>query len=340
MSDDVPEPAASVVVLNFNGGEAVLRCVESVLSQATAPLELLIVDNASEDSSVAAITSRFTGIRVLRMGRNLGYSGGMNRGIEATRGEFVFLLNCDVELNAGYVSACLHRLSEDPTLGGVSGKMLKPPRNGPPVIDGAGYVVYRNGRAVDRGEGETDQGQYDEASEVFGLTGTAPCYRRSMLDDVRLGTDYFDEDFFAYFEDLDLSWRARLKGWRFMYEPLATAFHQRGASGGSRLTRIMAANHRNRLFVLVKNDHPRGFLRRSPGIAYTEGRSALHLLITRPAALIRAWWGFLALLPRMIRKRRRIQSGRTMAWRELEKWFEAYPYRGVIRRARQRATFW
>lgn len=330
---------ASVVVLNYNGGLMVLDCLDSVMGQAPPPEEVVCVDNASSDGSVNLIAERFPDVKLLRLDTNCGFAGGMNRGIDATSADFVILLNLDVTLEPDYLSRCAHALAASPQLGGVTGKLLRPGRDGQRIIDTTGHVVYRNRRAVDRGEREADTGQYDDQRELFSICGAAPCYRRRMLDDVRVNDQVFDEDFFAYFEDFDLSWRAQLRGWRFAFVPEAVGYHHRGGSGGKASTNILAYNHRNRLLVMLRNDHPVSFLRHLGGIAYTEVRATLHMLRLRPAALVLAWVEFACLIPRQIAKRRIIQSSRTIHWQALESSMLPYDYSlsAMLSRARQRA---
>lgn len=338
---DSPDHPASVtaVVLNFNGGRMVLDCLASLLEQQPPCLEVVCVDNASMDDSLAAIEEQFPQVRIERLETNLGFAGGMNHGIHAARGDLVALINLDVVLQPTYLASCAAALAADPTLGGVTGKLLRPGAADPPILDTTGHIVYQNRRAVDRGEREPDAGQYDQDRAMFSICGAAPVLRRTMLEDVKLGDDYFDRDFFAYFEDFDLSWRAQLRGWGFAYVPEAVGTHFRGGTGGKASTFILACNHRNRLLVMLRNDHPASFLRHLPGIAYTELRATLHMLGLRPAALVMAWAQFMRLLPSQLRHRRRIQGCRTVRWTELERWFQPYDYglRAMRRRARKRA---
>lgn len=327
-------------MLNFNGGKMVLECLDSVVAQDFPSLEIIVVDNASSDLSAGRILDRFPGTRVIRLDQNKGYTGGMNTGIRATSGEFVALLNFDVRLRPDYLRRCSLALQADPMIGGVTGKLLRPDPVKPRIIDTTGHVVYRNRRAVDRGERQRDRGQYDADIHVFGVCGAAPVYRREMLDDVAVQGDYFDEDFFAYFEDFDLAWRARLRGWQFAFVPQAVGDHYRGGSGAKASKFILACNHRNRLLVMLRNDDLRSFVRHLPGIAYTELRASLHMLRRCPAALPAAWGQFFAMLPRQLAKRRSIQQSRTVGADELEQWFEPYSYgvRATFRRARERAA--
>jgi GT2 family glycosyltransferase len=328
------------VVLNFNGGAMVLDCIRTVLEQEPCPSEVLCVDNGSTDGSDHQIEERFPDVRLIRLPRNIGYAAGMNRGIEAASGELIATLNLDLTLDRSYLSLCAEALDRDPFLGGVTGKLLRPNGEDPPIIDSTGHVVYRNRRAVDRGELELDLGQYDSMRGLFGVCGAAPVYRRAMLDDIMVGREWFDEEFFAYFEDFDLSWRAQLRGWKFVYVPEATGTHHRGGTGGKASTFILACNHRNRWLVMLHNDHPASFLKHLGGIAYTELRATLHILSLRPAALLAALGQLLKLLPSQLGKRRKIQAARTVAWQELEPCFHRYDYsvRAFLRRARQRAA--
>lgn len=338
-TSQTPSPTVSAVVLNYNGGEMVMECIDSLLTQRPGCTEVVCVDNGSRDGSAETIESRYPQVRLVRMLTNRGFAGGMNQAIEQSRGDLVALINLDVVLAPDYLELCAGALTANPGLAGVSGKLFRPESCDPRILDTTGHTVYRNRRAVDRGEREPDEGQYDAETALFSLCGAAPVLRREALEDIRLGGQYFDEDFFAYFEDFDLCWRAQLRGWSFAYVPQATATHFRGGSGGKESTFILSCNHRNRLLVMLHNDSPAALLRHLPGIAYTELRATLHMLSLRPAALVKAWADFFRLLPRQLGKRREIQRGRKVGWKQLEPWFQPYDYRvsTIVRRARQRA---
>ena len=328
----------SAVVLNYNGGQMVLDCLSSLAAQEPPPAEIVCVDNGSGDGSDLAIQARFPQVKLVKLAKNAGFAGGMNKGIDETTGELVALINLDVVLEPSYLRLCAEALA-DAALGGVTGKLLRPGDSEPRILDTTGHIVYRNRRAVDRGEREPDLGQYDRDLGLFSVCGAAPVYRRAMLEDIAIDSEYFDEEFFAYFEDFDLSWRAQLRGWGFAYVPAANGTHFRGGTGSKASTFILACNHRNRLLVMLRNDHPASFIRHIAGIGYTEVRATLHMLSLRPAALPLAWAQFFRLLPSQLAKRRRIQGARKISWRQLEPSFQRYEYgvRAFMRRARQRA---
>jgi GT2 family glycosyltransferase len=199
------------------------------------------------------------------------------------------------------------------------------------MIDSAGHVMYRNVWPTNRGEDEPDGPAFDLPGEVFGVCAAAGLYRRTMLDDVRLDGEILDATFFAYLEDVDLDWRARSRGWRSWYEPAAVAIHARSGSGAWGSAKLQRHILKNRLLLIVKNDGGVGFWTRLPGMAAFTGAKAVQLLVTRPAALLGAV-DAARLLPTALAKRRLIQRRRTVPRREIERFFEPYPY---LRKARQ-----
>jgi len=227
--------SVTVHVLTFNHAKYIERCVQSVLDQRYGNVELIVSDNASQDGTPDVVAEHFPSVKLIRNKSNLGYSRGHNEIISKTRSTFFLALNPDVVLEKGFVERCVQFMGRYPRVGTIAGKLLsisdddfvqyKSPLKG--VIDSAGIYFQSNQRHFDRGAGQLDVGQFDEVGYVFGATGAAAFYRRSMLDDIKLGGEYFDEDFFAYREDVDLAWRAQLFGWDTLYIPSAYAYHVR-----------------------------------------------------------------------------------------------------------------
>jgi GT2 family glycosyltransferase len=323
----------SVLILNWNGARVLARCVDAVRAQTYRPLEIIVADNGSTDGSAETLADQ-ADVRLLRNDRNLGFAAGYNRAIPTAAGEFLLLLNNDAMLTPEYVRFLVEDMREDPRRGSASGKLLRPPDgNQPARIDSAGHVVYRNLWSVNRAEDEPDQPEYDRPMEVFGVCAAAALYRRAMLEAVMVDGEVFDSDFFAYLEDNDLDWRARLRGWRSWYDPRAVAIHLRGGTGAWYTTAIQRHILKNRLLMIIKNDAGLPMLRRSPGMLAFTGAKALQLLLSRPAALL----GFVdtvRLLPSALNKRRVIQQRRTVPPDALEPWFQPYPYRKKIREGR------
>ena len=237
----------SMVMVNWNGIEFLDHFVPSVLSQTYPNIEFFVIDNASEDSSVDWLKAQYPKLRVLRQDRNLGYAGAHNLGIRLSTGEFYMPLNCDLVLTPTFVAEMVGAIKGSHETGSVTGKLLRLGVDGTPstLIDSTGHVLFKTRTVANRGDGERDTGQYDTHTEVFGVSGTAPLYRRAMLESVRMGDDYLDEDYFAYWEDVDLDWRAQHTGWRARYAPRAVAHHVRLGSlaGRQDWVRLAAERH-------------------------------------------------------------------------------------------------
>ena len=333
----------SVVVINFNGISDLPGCLESLGRQDYPSLELILVDNCSSDGSNEVLRrfaedpdgrARFAAgsPRLVENSANAGFSAALNRGIRESSGEYVMPLNTDVVLGPSFVSALVGALESDSRAGSASGKLLRfPALSHDSVIDSAGHVVFRNRLAENRCEGEPGRRSCLQPGEVFGTCGAAGLYRREMLEDVAVDGEYFDEQFFAFWEDVDVDWRARIRGWKCVYDPHALGWHRRGGAGYRKSLLVEYHNYKNRLLVMLKNDSPPWFLKNLPGILFTEFLKASALLFRCPKALL-ALVEVGQLLPAMLAKRKVIQSGRVVAARELEAWFQPFGYRKWIRR--------
>jgi GT2 family glycosyltransferase len=202
-------------------------CLDSLAPQ-TAAQNIVIVDNASSDGSVALIESKYPKITLLKNPKNLGFAGGVNTGIRyaiKNGAEFVALLNNDAVADKDWLKELALYLSSNPKCGIVTGKIIDS-QSGQLDSTGEQYSIW--GLPFPRGRGEPAGDQYDKQNVVFGASGGASLYRIQMLKDIGL----FDEDFFAYYEDVDLSFRAQLAGWQVAYVPEAIVHHQIGATSG------------------------------------------------------------------------------------------------------------
>lgn len=314
----------SVIVVNWNGAHLLPACLDAIEAQDYPLVEVIVVDNGSRDGSAEMAASRAS-IRLIRNRANLGFAVANNIAIELATGEFVLLLNYDAVLEPGYISALVGALRADESRGSVSGKLLRPGADVPRTIDSTGHIMYRNVWAANRGQDEPDQPRYDVAGEVFGVCAAAGMYRRAMLEDVRVDGEVLDASFFSYLEDVDLDWRARLRGWRSWYEPTAVATHHRSASGGRFLVPIQRHIFKNRVLMIVKNDGGASLVWRLPGIvAFTAVK--LMIGIVRGPAFGTAVVDVIRILPLAWRKRRLIQARRRVPQSALDPWFFPYPY--------------
>lgn len=301
---------------NWNGAAHLEACLESLLAeQVPDGLEVLVVDNGSHDGS--AEQARRAGVRVLELGRNRGFAGGCNAGIAAARGANLAVLNNDTRVQPGWIEALLAQLTST-RVAAVTSKVVY--AHDPRIVQNAGLLLLEDGGGADRGDGLPAEA-VDEAREVFGFCGAAALIRREALADVGA----FDPTFFAYYEDLDLSWRMRLRGWSVRYAPRAVVEHQHAATSreGSEFFTFHA--DRNRVFTLLKNARA-GFLiaalravggrvARRPEAGLQAGgrglRAGVHGRVAASLALH---------APEMLAKRARIRSRRSVADAEIERW--------------------
>lgn len=234
----------SVVIPVWNGESYLAACLESVLAQTGVEVEVIAVDNASEDGS-AEVVRRYPAVRLVQARRNLGFAAACNLGIAAAGGDAVFLLNQDAALHPG----CLATLAEalaDPAVGVAGCKLLY--GDGVTVQHAGGYLEEPHWYGKHYGAGERDAGQWDEARPVTFVTGAAMAIRRDMLD--RVGS--LDERFYpAYFEDADLCLRVSAAGYRVVYLPRASGLHWESSTAGR--FHLPFAYHRSRLRLVLKH---------------------------------------------------------------------------------------
>lgn len=224
--------------------------------------ELVVLDNACTDDTAAV--AREHGARVVRLDERRSYAAAINVGIAATGGDAVLLLNADCFLAPGFLAAARPRLDE-PGVGSVAPKLL---REGTPQIDAAGMTIDRRRKNGLAGHG-APEGAFAAPGECFGADGAAALYRRETLLDCAVDGEVLDEDIALWASDADLAWRARLRGWRCVYEPRAVARHVRTYSPSTRAR--ASAEHRrlqfrNRLLMIAKNETGASFARDAPWI--------------------------------------------------------------------------
>ncbi|MBO0727853.1 MAG: glycosyltransferase family 2 protein [Acidimicrobiaceae bacterium] len=328
-------PDATVIVINWNGLGYLDTCFEALLKQdVEGGFEAMLLDNASSDGSTRHVRERWPTVRVVESGGNLGFAAGNNLGIRSARGRHIVLLNADTAVQPGWLRALIEAVEASPTIGAVTSKLVF--MADPSEVQNAGSLLLSDGSGADRGFHERDHGQFDAREEVFGACGAAVLYRREMLDDVGM----FDETFFNYYEDTDLSWRMRLRGWKVLYEPRAVVHHVHAGSSGEWSPFFIFHVDRNRLFMILKNA-PLGmvlktFARFAGLAAANAARTSISRIIRPPVALERVNQGpgrarihvkvvasLLRHLPEMLRKRWRIRRRRSVPNSEITKWF--YP---------------
>jgi GT2 family glycosyltransferase len=237
----------SIVIPNFNGIKILKKCLNSVKNQKIPYYEVIIVDNASTDGSVEYLKNNYPEFTLIVNKENLGFATAVNQGIKSSKGEYIFLLNNDTELEVKCISNLINCIEKDETIFGVSSKMIQfQDRN---RIDNAGdeYTILGWTRKV--GNNKSTKLYYSER-EIFSACAGAALYRKNVFDII----GYFDEKFFAYMEDVDISYRARIYGFKCIYCPDAVVYHRTSATSGSKYNTFkikLAA--RNNVYVPYKN---------------------------------------------------------------------------------------
>ncbi|MBC7261248.1 MAG: glycosyltransferase family 2 protein [Chloroflexi bacterium] len=293
----------AIVIPTWNGLKYLPTCLDAALRQTYHQYEVVLVDNGSRDGTYEFVTTHYPQVRVLRSERNLGFAAGTNLGIRNTHSEYVATLNNDTEAEPSWLEELVKVMDSDPSVGMCASKMLFYDQR--QMINSAGIAVDRIGMAWDREGGKKDSNVNSEPYEVFGSCAGAALYRRAMLDEVGL----FDEDFWAYLEDVDLAWRAQACGWRCLYVPSARVYHAYSATGrkDSPFKDYLLA--RNRLWMIIKNYPWPYWLAYSPLIvAYDVMAAVYRVTTTRRFHSLYGRWAALKSFPVALRKRRTVQS--------------------------------
>ena len=307
----------SVIILNWNGRKFLKECLDSLAAQTYRDFETVLVDNGSTDGSEEYVREQYPWVRLVALPENTGFAGGNNRGLAECRGRYIVTLNNDTRTEPEFLSELLKGAEADPQAGMVAAKMLNFHETG--RIDSIGIRATTAGLAMNRGVGEADLGQFDSPVELFGACAGAALYRRAMLDEV----GFFDMDYFAYYEDLDLAWRCRLSGWRAVTAPRAVVYHIHSATSGRMSAFTVYQVQRNKWYTIVKNWPGRLLLEHFPRIiCYDLGAMALAALRGRLGAALRARLHVLRDLPQLLRKRREIKSLRKVRVYDMERFLE------------------
>lgn len=326
---DPQAPGVAVVLLSWNGIGLIAPCLSSLLEQTYRNYRVLFVDNGSTDGSADFVRSTFPGVEVLALTPNCGFARGSNLGIAEVLKDpsvqYVLLLSIDTRVDAHFIAELVDAAGSDERIGSCQAKTLL--MDTPTIIDAVGITFDKNGDPIQLGWQEPDNGAYDRKMEVFGANAGATLYRASMLREIEL----FDEDFFMYYEDVDLVLRARLAGWKCFFAPKAIVYHKHSHAYGNTSPFKEYLLNRNRYFYVVKDLPPAMvsifLMRRARDLAGLIFRLAIRAaLFDRKgmglqASRIRPHLHAIAKLPAMFRKRGRIRSKRVISDRDLAGWF-------------------
>ena len=324
-------PLVSVVIVNWNGKHLLGECLDSLRVQTFRNYEIILVDNGSQDGSAGFIQERYPDVTLVVLRQNRGFAGGNNAGIRCAAGTYIALLNNDTSVDPSWLACLISEAEENANSVGMwASKILS--HDNPAIIDNVGLLLYPDGLGRGKGRLEVDVGQYDRAGEALFPIGCAALYRKAMLDEIGL----FDEEFFAYADDVDLGLRARQAGWQCRYVPSAKVYHKYSASSSAHSPFKAFLVERNRIWVMLKY-YPLEMILTSP--FWTLARMLVHLygaltgkgasgrfteqhsVLQAMAILFKAWSSALTALPKVLSQRRMFSPLRRTSRRELYRLF-------------------
>ncbi|UCD37338.1 MAG: glycosyltransferase family 2 protein [Fidelibacterota bacterium] len=252
-TDQTP-PTFSVVIANYNGLAFLKTCFDSLNKSTYPSIEIIMVDNGSTDESVSFVEENYPSVQIVKSPINLSYSGGNNLGMRQARGKYIVLLNNDTEVTPGWLEPLLEELESDKQIAACQPKILNMrDRKAFEYAGAAGGFMDRlaypflRGRIFDTVE--EDHHQYQTPVDLFWTSGAAMAIRKDVLDEA----GFLDEDFVLHMEEIDLCWRLHLLGYRMRARPDAVIYHYGGGTLGREKTAKMYYNHRNSVFMLLKN---------------------------------------------------------------------------------------
>ncbi len=301
----------SVVIINYNGGELILRSLQYLSKQTFKNFEIIVVDNASVDDSVSLIRNSFPSVKIIKHPFNAGFAGGNVIGLREAKGDYIALLNGDAFPDPDWLEHLWEGVQSDNNVGICASKLII---DGTDLIDSAGDGCTTASRGYKQGEMKP-YSKYNQKMNVFGASGGAVLYRRSMIDEI----GFFDEDFFLIYEDADLNFRAQLAGWKCLYVPKAVVHHRVRSTIGQDSPLAVYYSNRNTDLMWIKNMPLALMLRYLHHKVISEIGSFLYFAFRKQLLLvfIKAKLDVIRLLPSMLRKRKQVQALKKISNREL-----------------------
>ena len=304
-------PEISTVIVTWNGRHHLEACLTAVAAQEGVDAETILVDNASIDGTVEMVRSRFPWVRVVGLGRNQGFAGGNNAGARAARGRYLAFLNNDTVADPRWLRTLRAGLDEANGIALATSRIVY--LHDPDVVDSAGDGITRWGGAFKRNHGGP-AAAVQESREVFGACGAAFIIPKAVYDEI----GGFDEDFFLSHEDVDLSYRAQLRGYRCRYVADSIVRHRGSASLGRGSRLAVFQGQRNMEWLYVQNTPLPILVRTLPGhVLYNLAAAAHFARLGLLGPFVSAKLAAIAGMPRALRKRRGVQRTRTVSWRAI-----------------------
>lgn len=243
----IDNPLVSVIIPLYNAYDVIGACLDSVLRQDYANIEIIAVDDCSKDSTAALISKNYPGVKLLQCGKNSGFAATVNLGIRKSAGDIIALLNMDTVVKSNWLSSMVRFIAGDESIGLAGSKILFPDGY---TVQHAGGLLRENGVSIHIGRGEQDNGQFESVRDVDYLCGASLGFKRSLLDKIGL----FDENYRPlYYEDADLAFRVKAAGKRVAYFPGSVLTHKESVCAGGLTADFYYYYHKSRLRFVFKN---------------------------------------------------------------------------------------
>lgn len=302
----------SIIIVTVGENNYLETCLKSIKTQTHSKCEIIVIDNSFNQGLKQRVCKDFPDIEFYSSPKNLFYCSALNKGIKMSKGEFILCLNDDVVLDKKFIEEALRGFFIDTKVGMVSGKIL---RSDGETIDSTGLFLSFFRTAKERGYQDKDNGQFEKQEYIFGVNGAVAFYCKKMLEDIREDYDYFDSDFHFFYEDLDVAWRAKRRGWKGYYVPKAIAYHIRGGTArfSSGIDKPYARKYlnnelhidliKNRYITIIKNESILGLLLHLLAIILYDFIMWSYIILFRPQ-LIKSFLLNLGYLKDALKKRK------------------------------------
>lgn len=330
-------PLVSVALVVKDGEKYIRQCLQAILNQTYANIEVIIFDNCSSDRTLDIAKREFPQFRIIENKKNYFVGGGFNKCLELSRGEFMLALCVDVVIDKDFIKNAVQRMVANNSIGVLQSKTLIYDRKNEKltnIIDTTGFEIYRSRRIINRGHGIKDTGQYSKPEEIFSYEGACGFFRKSATENAKIDGQIFDEDFIWYADDVDLGWRLNLLGWKNYYDPMVISWHDRSTT--HRLSKSYADfinlrksippnkkgwDYANQRLAIIKNDITSQFISDLPFIIFREIKLLIYFVIFERSTL-REFGRMLKMIPKMAEKRKKIMAKRKLSDNEIKKWFK------------------
>ena len=331
------KPEVSIHLIVKDGEKYIEGCLNAVKAQTYPNFVMRIFDNNSTDSTLKKARDVLPSSEIIQFDKNYFVGGAFNRSLQYSASPFVVMLCVDVVLDESFIENAVRAAQRDACIGVIQAKVCwydKRNERKTRVIDTTGMQIFKSRRIINRGHGQQDTGQYNTPQEIFCYEGAVPFFRRQALESVKMGSEYLDEDFVWYADEVDLGWRMRLAGWKMWYEPQVLAWHDRSTThtlskgfksfiqqrkGIDKNKRML--DLRNQRLAFIKNDLMLSALLHLPWLLKREVMLFVYVVLFEKSSL-KAYTGIIRQAPRMLKKRRHILRHKKVKHTHINQWFE------------------